>query len=194
MTRAELETQIAAYMHRTDLTGDIPGFIDFATVRIGRMLQSASNEAVANLVVTTNPTPLPLDYARMRSVTQAQTGGDRTIFPVGSARFNHFGSSGVSAVYHIQGKLIEFAPLGAGTYVLDYFQIPAALTSGASTNQVLEDLPFLYLYASLVEANIFVQDPEQSNAMLAIFTAEVEDENRRTSAANAGGMPAVHGV
>ncbi len=194
MTRTELEALIAQYMHRTDLTGQIPEFINFATIRIGRMLQSASNEALANLVVSANPTALPADYARMRSVTQAQTGGDVTIFPVGAARFNHFSQQGVGVVYHIQGKFIEFAPLGAGTYVLDYFQIPAALTSGASTNQVLEDLPFLYLYASLVEANIFVQDPEQSNAMLAIFTAEVEDENRRTSAANAGGMPAMHGV
>lgn len=196
MTRTELETLIGQYLHRTDLTGQIPGFIDLATRRIGRMLRSKSNEVLAQLVVTANPTALPADFASMRSISQGQSGGPVSIVPSSQLRFNQFArvGAGTSVVYNIQGKFIEFAPLGAGTYDLDYFAVPAELTSGASTNGVLTDLPYLYLYASLVEANIFIQDPEMSNQMLGIFMNEVEDENRLTSKSNAGDLPAVVGV
>ena len=194
MTRAELETLIASYLHRVDMTTDIPGFIALATQRLGRMLRSQVNQTVVLFQPTTATSALPADYRGMRAVYSQESRGPVALSSAGLHRISRFASTGSPAVYSITGKSITIAPFRAGDFELHYYNEPATLTTGSSTNAVLDEYPYLYLYASLVEANIFLQSPDQAARMLSIFTGEVRDVNSQSMYASAGDAPAVVGV
>ena len=194
MNRGELEALVAKYMHRTDLAADIPGFVDLATQRLGRMLKSQVNEISVDHQPTENPSDLPADFRGMRAVYSLEDRGPVALQSQSISRITRFANSGSPAAYNIQGKQILIKPFRAGTYELHYFAEPAALGSPSSENAVLDEYPYLYLYASLVEANIFVKDPDQANAMLNILTSEVFDVNAMSGAARAGGNPQMIGV
>ena len=68
MTNAELQALVASYMHRTDLTADIPGFIELARTRINRDMRVRENIKEDTETPTTNPRTLPLDFLEMRSI------------------------------------------------------------------------------------------------------------------------------
>lgn len=194
MNRGELEALVAQYMHRKDLTAQIPGFISLATARLGRMLKSQVNEITSTINPVTNPSPLPQDFRGMRLITAAESRGPVPLQSQSATRINRFSDNGSPAAYSISGKQITIKPFREGIYTITYFAEPAALTAGGSENDVLDEYPYLYLYACLVEANIFVQDPEQANAMLQIFSSEVFEVNAMSGAARAGDAPQVQGV
>lgn len=194
MNRGELELLVAQYMHRGDLTNNIPGFVDLATQRLGRMLKSQVNEITANINPTVNPSPLPADYRGMRAVYSMEDRGPVTLQSQNISRINRFANTGSPTAYNVQGKAILIRPFREGTYELHYFAEPAALGSAASENAVLSEYPYLYLYACLVEANIFTKDPEQASAMLEILAGEVFEVNAMSGAARAGNAPQMMGV
>ena len=194
MTRTELEALIASYMHRSDLTGDIPGFISLATQRLGRMLRSQVNQTIAILQPVTATSDLPANYRGMRALYAQESRGPVALSSVSTHRITRFANTGSPAAYSITGKKLTIAPFRAGDFELHYYNEPAELVSGTSENAVLDEYPYLYLYASLVEANIFLQNPDQAARMLSIFTGEVHDVNSQSMYASAGDAPAVIGV
>ena len=194
MNRGELEALVANYMHRTDLATQIPGFIDLATQRLGRMLKSQVNEITVDFQPTENPSLLPADFRGMRSVYSLEDRGPVALQSQSISRITRFRDSGSPAAYNVQGKSIRIAPFRAGTYELHYFAEPGELSGPTSENAVLDEYPYLYLYASLVEANIFVKDPDQAQAMLQIFSSEVFEVNAMSGAARAGDAPQMMGA
>jgi hypothetical protein len=189
MNRGELETLAANYMHRNDLTSDMPGFVDFATKRLGRMLRSQANEAAFEFSANSNPYPLPADYRGMRAVTSAQDRGPKVLASVSPQQINRLQSIGVPAVYSVSAKLITFAPYQASTITINYWQEPEAMALATDTNAVLEQYPYLYLYATLVEASIFVDDTEKAASMMDVLVGEVDQVNSMSRDANAGDLP-----
>jgi hypothetical protein len=191
MNRGELESLVASYMHRTDLATQIPGFIDFATKRLGRMLRSQENETTLTWVTDQNPFVLPADYRGMRAVSVAQDRGPKTLTAVSLQQINRLASIGIPATYAVSGKTITFAPYQASTITIDYWNEPAALNTGTDTNAVLTEYPYLYLYASLVEAAIYVEDAEKASTMSDVLLGEVDQVNSMSRDANAGGLPSM---
>lgn len=194
MTRDELAALIASYTHRTDLAADIPGFIALATDRLGRMLRSQANQTIAILQPTTATSALPTNYRGMRALYSSESRGPVPLSSVSTHRIARFATTGSPAAYSITGKQITIAPFRAGDFEIHYYNSPDELTSGTTENAVLDEYPYLYLYASLVEANIFMQNPDQAARMLSIFTGEVRDVNAQSQYATAGDAPAVIGV
>lgn len=194
MNRGELEALIAQYMHRTDLAAQIPGFITLSTQRLGRMLKSQVNEITAIHQPTVNPSALPADFRGMRVVYSRENRGPVPLQSQSATRIARYRQDGSPAAYSISGKAITIAPFRAGDYDLVYFAEPAELTTTGSENAVLDEYPYLYLYAGLVEANIFVKDPEQANSMLEILRSEVFEVNAMSGAARAGDAPQIQGV
>ena len=191
MTRGELETLIAAYMHRTDLGPYIPGFIELAGQRIGRTLRSQANETVVELGITEPNTALPDDYRGMRSVLSKQDRGPRVLSAMSPTQLARYTSNGTPAFYCIQGKTITVQPFTAGVIILDYWAEPAALPATTSTNAVLTAYPYLYLYAALVEASVFVDDTEKAGNMAGVFNNEITEVNNQGSDAMSGAIPVI---
>ena len=199
MNRGELETLIAKYIHRDDLGSGagnedvIGGFIDLATIRIGRDLRSAENETIVDPF---NPadqvSPLPSDFQNVRDISYL-SGAQRVVLKAKSpgtlAAFPQTGSS--PAFYRVIGKEIEITPFQAKDFRLIYFNAPAALTDTSSENDILTAYPQLYLYASLIEAYFFTQDAGGHTLATETYVSEVETENLRTMKADAGDRPSM---
>lgn len=194
MNRGELETLIAQYMHRNDLTANIPGFIDMATQRIGRTLRSQINEVSLTLGMTANPTPLPDDFRGMRTVLSEQDRGPNPLRAVSPTQLARASSIGTPAFYAVAGKTITVQPFTAGNLLIDYWAEPAALTTPSSTNSVLTEYPYLYLYAALVEAAIFVDDTQKAGDMAGVFNNEISEVNQMSADANSGAIPIISGA
>lgn len=194
MTRGELEQMIADYLHRTDLTAEIPGFIELATARIGRDLRSTWNTQYTVITVSSDPYILPLDFQTIRSLAVKADRGPVSLRSVGTHELNKFGNSGEPQVYNIRGRNLAIKPYQARDYEIEYFARPPALVSAASENDVLTQLPYLYLYASLYEAWVYLQDEQLAQAMLSIYTSETDIVNREDAKARTGDAPAMRAV
>lgn len=195
MTRDELAAQVASYMHRDDLTQEIPGFIELATDRIGRDLRSRENQAILDPFEPAQALDeLPEDFRAMRELTFVV--GNRRC-KVSSAAAGTIAAVSISGsrpiFYRILGKSIEIQPYQALEYRLVYFNAPAALETGDSTNAVLDNYPAIYLYASLIEAFFFTQDAGGRDLSLATYSGEVEIENARSAKSDGGDTPTMRG-
>ncbi len=195
MNRGELEALAASYMHRTDLAGNIPGFISLATARLARDLRSVFNETFEEISVAADPTPLPDDFRAMRSIAQNTNGGSTSLRYVGAHEITKYrNNDGQAMVYTIRGREMQIRPYQAGTYTVDYYNAPAALTTTADTNDVLENYPYLYLYATLIEGYIFIQDESMAASMLNIYSTELEAVNAESKKSRTGDAPAMRAV
>lgn len=196
MTRTELEALIASYLHRTDMAGVIPGFIELATARLARDLRSTYNEQYVTVDVNADPMPLPDDWQAFRAVAQESNRG--TPFPlryVGSHEIGRYSTTGGGAqVYTIVARNLMVRPYQAGNYQYNYYNAPAALTAGGSENDVLTNLPYLYLYASLVEAYIYLQDETLAGNMIGVYNGELEAVNLEAKKSRTGDAPAMRAV
>ena len=196
MTRTDLEALIASYLHRNDLGGVIPGFIELATARLARDLRSTYNEVYETVAVNADPMPLPDNWQAFRAVAQVTNGG--TPWPlryIGSHEIGKYSTTGGGAqVYSIVARNLQIRPYQAGDYQYNYYEAPATLTLGSDTNPVLTNLPYLYLYASLVEAFIYIQDESLAANMISVYNGELSAVNLEAKKSRTGDAPAMRAV
>ena len=178
MNRNELITMVESYAKRTDLTSEIETFfLPIAEARIGRDLKSAENEVALPIAVAASPFDLPADYGQMRALDNDQVRGPVTMLSLDLHSFNHHKTIGTPGVYTIKAKEVYIAPFTAGDFTMYYWARPA-LPTGASTNEVLERWPEVYLYAVLVELHIWERDQVQLGLALDVYNGEVQRINR----------------
>ncbi len=202
MNNAELQARIASYLHRGDLTADIPGFIELAESRINSGLRALENEAVRVVPMTSASTPLPDDYAEMNAIEVAQNRGPRTLERVPPSTFTRHQSQGLRLGggprwFTVQAQAFAVTPFsGSPAEPLDatltyWFQFPP-LVNDDDTNVALTRWPQLYLLASLIEAYWFIGQPSASADSLQRFVDEITIINSTAEAAKWGAAPAIH--
>ena len=194
MTRAELEQLIAEYSHRTDLSNVIDFVIDFSTKRIGRDLRSQENEVAIPFTPAVNPAPLPADFQALRHVTYDADRGAVTLRSVSTHFLTRFSDTGQPQVYSIKAKEIYIAPFQVRDFVVTYWQTPAALIAASDTNPVLDEYPYLYLYAALIEVYTWAQDDTQRDRALSLYSTEIELQNKQAAKADQGDAPQMQAV
>lgn len=197
MTRGELETLVANYLHRTDLVGDIPGFITLATSRLGRELRTQWNEYYLDpFTVLEQMQELPAGFRQMRRLSYPAARGPVTLVSQGSHLIDRFrnrfdNAGGIPAAYALVGATVQIEPFLAGDYRLNYWGNPAELAASGSTNLILDNFPYLYLYACLVEAYIFTQDDAMVEKTLDVLNSEVDAVNIEAKRTRIGDAPAM---
>ena len=196
MNRGELELLIAGYMHRKDLAGDIPGFIVLATARLGRDLRSQENQTILNPYQPLEDiSPLPDDYRGLKGLSYLSGSARIDVVTATQGVLATFAQTGNNPqVYNIIGKSIEIRPFSPIDYRLIYYNSPAELVDTDSTNQVLTAYPYLYLYASLIEAFTFTQDGGARETVLGTFGSEVTLVNNQSENADVGARPRMRNV
>ncbi len=172
MTYAELKQLIADYMHRSDLTAQIPGFTDRARFQISRRLRSLKNMTSASLTVNAGTAALPGDMVEIYSLRDSQ---DRRLRSVGSREWADYNqASGSQAlVYHVDTQ-IKIAPATTETMTIEYFR---EYTAWNDSNTI--ETSDLVLYGSLIEAAIFVQDAQLKAQYQQLFDDYIERENKQ---------------
>jgi len=189
-TYANLKTEIADWLNKSNLTTRIDSFIDLAEAQINRDLRTQDMEAIASASVSSNPVDLTASpftrYRKMRSVSIVVGGGDVVLNYLSpdlyKARYSAT-ASGVPEYYTIIGSslYLDPAPDQAYTYTAYYYQSLNPLSGTNTSNWVLANHPDLYLYGSLSAARMFLkkQDVEGYEMAYRMALAAVKREDIR---------------
>lgn len=199
MTNAELQSLVASYMHRTDLTDDIPGFIELARARINRDMRVRENIIEAKETPTINPRPLPDDFLEMRDIYTLPSSRRVTLTLVGRKQLNG-AQTALDATqrpifYSIDGTQIETQPGGISLeFTLLYYAAVDELVADDDTNALMSVYPMTWLYASLIEGHTFTQDLVLVQDALTNYTSELARANEQAKAAESGAGLEIQGA
>ena len=165
-TYTELQSAIGNWLDHSLYSARAPEFISLFEASANRRLRVRQQETTAVITVTAGSGNLPSDYLAWRQVISASAGvvADleydtskylTALFPTVP--------SGPPTHFYIQGTQITVRPVPTSeTIAMIYFAKVAALTDSATTNWLLTEHPDLYLFGSLVEAEMFGVDDERA--------------------------------
>jgi hypothetical protein len=156
-TYADLQTQIANWLARDDLTNYIPDFIRLFECAAMRRLKVRLQEATTTLTPSSGVATVPSDYLGYRRVTW--TGSpvhelDYVAPPIYSGYIDT--GSGTPTIFTIEGSNLRVAPSDDTALTLTYVQRTTAVES--SLNWLYTSHFDAYLFGSLAEANAFNKD------------------------------------
>lgn len=189
----DLQSTIADWLHRDDLTGSIPTFIQLAEKQMSRELRLKNQET--EVTDTASSTiALPSDYVEAISLVVTIGGQDYPLMQ--KDRFSAsplVNSSSIPSYYTIEGSNLVLAPEPTTdtTYTLQYYASVPALSGGSPTNWLLTAHPDLYLYAVLTQSAPYLEDDARvqlwDSAYQKVKAAIVwQNENDRWSGAPIG--------
>jgi hypothetical protein len=190
-TYSELQTSVANWLARANLTNRIPEFITLCEARFNRTLRVAGMEkrAYTSTAIATEYVQLPTDFMEARNfqlVTTPVTPLQQVAPDYIDTRYG--GLTGKPLYYAIVGDEFQLAPAPDGDYTLElnYWARIAALSDTATSNWMLENAPDVYLFGALCEAVPFVHDHKdtlvwENKYRSAISDLQSDSERRRWS-------------
>ncbi len=164
----ELQTAVANWLDRDDLSARIPEFISLCEARFNRTLRIRAMETLDESVDTvagTSTIALPTGYIQMRDIhliadplVQLQY-----VTPEIYNRIYAGSSSGKPQVYTIIANNIKFGPTPDVVYDVSmlYYKKFDALSDISPTNWVITNAPDVYLYGALLEAEPFLMNDQR---------------------------------
>ena len=196
-TYANLKTEIANYLNRSDLTDNIDTFIDLAEARHARDLRVREMEDDDVSITTVSGTQsytLPTGYLEMRFVTwqsNPYTYLDYMSPPDLFRVYNAGEGAGTPRYYTIVGTKIYlgFKPDAANVLELGIFKKLTALSSSNTSNAILTNYPDLYLYGSLAESAPFLMQDERLPVWAGLYKEGVNSANLSSSQGRTSGAP-----
>jgi hypothetical protein len=191
-TYTNLQTAIANFLARDDLTAQIPDFITMAEARMSRELETRSQEkrATASTVGGNEYLSLPTDLREVREVKLNTT--PLTVLsyysPVALDEKFASGGQGKPLGYSIIGDEIKLRPVPDTTYSLEIVYIGTinALSATNATNNILTRSPDAYLYGALAEAYAYLLDEQRAAQYLQRFNLAIDEIRRDEQRAHYG--------
>lgn len=167
MTYTELKTNIAAYLHRTDLTAQLDTFIQLAEAFLFRELSVTDLEVSVTGTATLGTITLPADFGTLSKITITYSG--REIALDSKATDYPYSTSGRPLAYLIENGAISLFPTPdtGYPYTLQYTPVMTPLSSTVSTNWLIEQAPDLYLMACQYQGTKYIEDTAAGNALVA---------------------------
>jgi hypothetical protein len=176
MTYTELQAQIAAYLHRTDLAARIPGFIALAEAYLFRELQIRETQIVTTITTTDDYAPLPADFSSLSRITMTHGSVE---YALDYQSDPQAASDPAPGRYALETGRIRIYGAGTGAVATMYYvPKPPALSALQPSNWLLEAAPDLYLYASALEGAKYTRDTAEA-ANLAGLVQGAMDAVRR---------------
>ena len=198
-TYAELQTAVANWLDRGDLTERIKEFIGLAEARMNRVLRlqlmvnvdTTTLGGANKLVAGTRDYALPSGYLQMIdfSLTTDPITPLSYITPENMNRMWAGSQLGIPAAYTIYSDnssgtptptvKLGPSPAGAYTYSMMFYKKIESLGTGNTTEAMLTDNPDIYLYGALMEAEPFLMNDQRTQLWATAFFKALEDVNSR---------------
>ena len=183
-TYAELQTAIADFLNRSDLTSIIPTFIDLAESKIAQDLRHRNQEKRATAPLNERFEILPPDFLEMRRLTLSDGTQIRPMSGdwIAEQRERYNDTAGKPKYYYMTANEIEFYPTPDDTYtmtMLYYARIPA-LSESETSNWVLINFPDVYLYGALYHSAGYLKDDERMKFWAGLYGKAIADLNRNS--------------
>jgi hypothetical protein len=196
-TFSDLQTSVANYLGRSDLTSQIPDFISLAELRLSRDIRTRRmlKTATTTMVVADPTIGLPTDFLSIRDVFIQ--GLPRTVVsyisPAIFSSNSRADESGLPVFYTMRGNEMEFAPKPDSTYVVQmlYYSKPTELSSTNTTNEFLANYPDALLYASLLEAEPYLMNDTRTQTWSSLYNQAITRINTSDEESEFSGVPLV---
>jgi hypothetical protein len=194
---SDLQTTIAGYLARTDLTTQIPDFIRLAELRLRRdlrirqMLKSVTTSTVAN----DETVELPSDFLEVRDFVVVGN-PVRPLNYYSPSAFNRNTRTweiGKPVDYTVLANDFQLAPVPDAVYTLKmfYFAAPTFLSDTNTSNAFLANTPDALLYGALLEAAPYLMDDARINTWGTMFDRAMSSITRSDEQGQYSGVPLV---
>lgn len=189
---AQLQTAIADWAERGDLTARIPDFIALAESRLNRRFtaRTMQSEVALATVVGSRFVALPAAFREPVTLWLERTTGRTELRLVDAGDLDASNTPGQPGYWAIDGTNIAFERPTDLAYSMTLRMVGGlALSDANPTNLFLTNYPDLYLFGAMVEAGPFLRDAE----LLATFEARFQNAlaEAEQKEAEAEGRPAL---
>lgn len=182
-TYANLKASIASWLNREDLTAQIADFISLAEAKFNRELRVNAMVTRVEITATSDYVELPSDWLQtISAVITNPTDTYSALRYIGPEEYNDLKNdslTGTARMYTIidNKMLLLPAPQGSVTIEIIYYKKIPALSGSAATNWLLQRSQDLYLYASLIQAEAYLQNDERISLWAAAVEKIIADMN-----------------
>jgi|TARA_R110000803_G_scaffold87355_4_gene154023 hypothetical protein len=170
-----LQSTVASYLARTDLTTQIPEFIRLGETRLRRDLRLRQMIKVSTAIASAGDgtVEIPDDFLAMKDL-HIQGNPPQTIQFLSTSNFfrnARTADSGLPRYYTLLGSEFQFAPVPDSdkTIQMVYYYQPDYLSDTNSSNLWLANTPDLLLYAALGEAEPYLMNDERLQTWAAMY-------------------------
>jgi len=189
-----LQSAIADYLNRQDLTAQIPMFIQFCEADMNTRLRC--REMIVRATTTNDDefVKLPLDY--IEAINLQIVGGQSPLRYITLDKADEINYSQIYTQVHnysLMNGAIELIPAPTDDVEIEmvyYGKIPA-LSSTNTTNWLLTRAPDVYLYGALVHAAPFLLDDQRIQTFNAFYASRIEALNGEAQSSLHSGSPLV---
>ncbi len=180
MNYSELQSEVGKYLHRTDLTAQIPTFIGIAESYLFRELHIKELQVSVAGSTAGEYATLPADFGSVSRVVITYGGKNYTLDYLAVPE-SYTAIDPCPAYYSFENNQIRIWGAGTGqTYTLSYIPAVAPLTNSNPTNWILENASDLYLYASALEGARYVRNQAEIDKLTPLILASLDSVKRFT--------------
>lgn len=178
MNYTDLNAEVARYLHRTDLTSQIPTFIGMAEAALFRELNIRDLQATATLTIAGEFASLPVDFGTLVKL-EGVVGGTTYALDYQSKPERNADPSASPTVYAFEsGQIRVYGAGDSTTYTLYYTPKVEALSATNADNWLSVNAPDLYLFASCLEGAKYIRAGDLAQALTVMVSEKLEAVRR----------------
>lgn len=185
-----LQSTIGDFLNRSDLTSQIPVFIQLAEARFNREIRHWRMETNTTLTADAQYEDLPTDWLQTIKLT---INGEanlvlRTRDYIAEQRALYEDATGEPHSYTFTAGQIEFYPTPNGSQTVNhvYFGSIPALSDSNTTNWLLDNAPDAYLYGALLHSAPYLVEDQRLAVWEALHGAAITSLNVESDKARNG--------
>ena len=178
MNYTDLNAEVARYLHRTDLTSQIPTFIGMAEAALFRELNIRDLQTTATLTMAGEFASLPADFGTLVKL-EGVAGGTTYSLDYQSKPERNADPSASPTVYAFEsGQIRVYGAGDSTTYTLYYTPKVEALSATNADNWLSVNAPDLYLFASCLEGAKYIRAGDLAQALTVMVAEKLEAVRR----------------
>jgi len=174
-------TVVENYLARTDLSSQIPDFIQLAQTRMSRDLRTEKMLSVTTLPITSGDgtVAMPSDLLEVREIHIQGNPVVRVAYQSPDLFFKDglTTTSGIPTFFTMLGSNFEFAPIpnGSQTVQILYYAQPTFISTTTASNIYLVNYPDALLYATLAEAEPYLMNDARIQTWSALYDRAIQN-------------------
>jgi hypothetical protein len=173
-TYTDLQAAIADWLHRSDLTTQIPDFIALCEADMQVRAKLSQWDTDTTVSVSSGSGSLPGDFAKAISARYGSQSG--VLQFLSGDQFDGYAAaneSGEPLFFTVRGANLLVAPSATGDVTLKYTARFTPLSGSATSNSLLQLFPDAYLNGSLMHASSWIQDDASLQKYATLFEAAI---------------------
>ena len=189
-----LQSTIADYLNRADLTAQIPTFIQLAEADFNTRLRTREMIVRAEAQSSNEFVQLPADW--LEAINLHIVDGEQPLRFVTLDEADYINKQQIFtnvAAYSLMKGEIELIPAPGADIDIEmiYYGKITPLSAEVATNWLLTKAPDVYLYGSLMHAQPFLMDDQRMPIFASLYNSRIEALNEESMKSTHSGSPLV---